>query len=128
MRNSTDTTSQSVTAWWFPNLPEREDKIAALAIKLPKEEVRPTPEDYPTLLASRIQRLANQEEPDRLQELAEDAGLEPEGIGAQAVEQSELVEEVIDSLRGPRVKRRPWPEMAEVAQEMDLEAILGDLT
>jgi hypothetical protein len=117
-----------MAAWWFPNLPRREDKLATLAIKLPQAEARPAPEDYPILLASRIQRLADQEEPDRLQELAEDAGLEAEGIGAQAVERSELVEEVIDSLRGPRVKRKPNPEMAEVAEEMDLEAMLGDLT
>ena len=129
MKSSTDTTSQSATVWWFPEQPQ--DKQIALALRLPKGQANPDPGDYPMLLASRIQNLADLEDPERLQELAEDAGLFPEDIGAQVVEQSELIATVAGEIQENRRPRRTKEEqeyLSEAANEMDLEAILGDLT
>lgn len=129
MKNSTDTSSPSVTGWWFPNLPNQ-DKLAALAVHLPKGKQNPEAEEYPELLASRIEALASKESPERVQELAEDAGLEPEALGFQVVEQSALVEQVVASLADgqpglPKLRGRP---LVPVVEEMSLEGILADLT
>lgn len=91
MRNSTSTLRQSTTVvWWFPYLPGREN--------VPPKGQDPIPEDYPDLLAARIQELADAETPKRQQELAEDAGLSVKDMGTHMVEQSILEEEVVSGL------------------------------
>jgi hypothetical protein len=130
MTTSTSNSSPSVTlAWWFPNLPERENLLPALAVQLPKDKLELDVEEYQAFLVDRIQELAEKESPQRLQELAEDAGLlGSDEIGAQVVEQSLPVLEVLATLPGKGYPRLKAHNLVESAEEMDLEELLGDLT